>query len=156
MQKVKSSFFLQPHISPEMLSQTGQDTGACVQTFWIINNMEWKQRLGKKPKGEFINESWFFYTLWEIDLRYINCLLILYLSFFPALKIQCSSSAYELLEQIGEYVLVCRGNLQVKVRMQHLYSAFQRGEYESTLESLNFSPCSPLYLLVLCISQCFG
>ncbi|NWR74668.1 ANPRA protein, partial [Centropus unirufus] len=31
-----------------------------------------------------------------------------------ALKIQCSSSAYQLLEQIGEFVLVCRGNLQVK------------------------------------------
>ncbi|NXP09329.1 ANPRA protein, partial [Thinocorus orbignyianus] len=31
-----------------------------------------------------------------------------------ARKIQCSSSAYQLLEQIGEYVLVCRGNLQVK------------------------------------------
>ncbi|NXC44263.1 ANPRB protein, partial [Penelope pileata] len=31
-----------------------------------------------------------------------------------ALKIQCSSNAYQLLEQIGEYVLVCRGNLQVK------------------------------------------
>ncbi|NWU88835.1 ANPRB protein, partial [Upupa epops] len=31
-----------------------------------------------------------------------------------ALKIQCSSSAYQLLEQIGEYVLVCRGTLQVK------------------------------------------
>ncbi|NXH21867.1 ANPRB protein, partial [Bucco capensis] len=31
-----------------------------------------------------------------------------------ALKIQCSSSAYQLLEQIGDYVLVCRGNLQVK------------------------------------------
>ncbi|KFP12961.1 Atrial natriuretic peptide receptor 2, partial [Egretta garzetta] len=31
-----------------------------------------------------------------------------------ALKIQCSSSAYQLLEQLGEYVLVCRGNLQVK------------------------------------------
>ncbi|KAM9167232.1 atrial natriuretic peptide receptor 1-like isoform 2-T2 [Mergus octosetaceus] len=31
-----------------------------------------------------------------------------------ALKIQCSSSAYQLLEQIGEYVLVCRGNLQIK------------------------------------------
>ncbi|XP_071281893.1 atrial natriuretic peptide receptor 2-like [Agelaius tricolor] len=31
-----------------------------------------------------------------------------------ALKIQCSSSAYQLLEQIGEYVLACRGNLQVK------------------------------------------
>ncbi|XP_009977396.1 PREDICTED: atrial natriuretic peptide receptor 2-like, partial [Tauraco erythrolophus] len=31
-----------------------------------------------------------------------------------ALKIQCSLSAYQLLEQIGEYVLVCRGNLQVK------------------------------------------
>ncbi|KAK2528064.1 atrial natriuretic peptide receptor 2, partial [Columba guinea] len=31
-----------------------------------------------------------------------------------ALKIQCSSSAYQLLEQIGEYVLICRGNLQVK------------------------------------------
>ncbi|XP_009946044.1 PREDICTED: atrial natriuretic peptide receptor 1-like [Leptosomus discolor] len=31
-----------------------------------------------------------------------------------ALKIQCSSSAYQLLEQIGKYVLVCRGNLQVK------------------------------------------
>ncbi|XP_001509130.2 atrial natriuretic peptide receptor 1-like [Ornithorhynchus anatinus] len=31
-----------------------------------------------------------------------------------ALKIQCSSSAYQLLEQIGNYRLVCRGNLQVK------------------------------------------
>uniref|UniRef100_A0A7M4FES2 Guanylate cyclase n=1 Tax=Crocodylus porosus TaxID=8502 RepID=A0A7M4FES2_CROPO len=31
-----------------------------------------------------------------------------------ALKIQCSLSTYQLLEQIGEYVLVCRGNLQVK------------------------------------------
>ncbi|XP_026653805.1 atrial natriuretic peptide receptor 2 isoform X3 [Zonotrichia albicollis] len=31
-----------------------------------------------------------------------------------ALKIQCSTSAYQLLEQIGEYVLVRRGNLQVK------------------------------------------
>ncbi|RMB92451.1 hypothetical protein DUI87_31093 [Hirundo rustica rustica] len=31
-----------------------------------------------------------------------------------ALKIQCSSSAYQLLEQIGEYVFICRGNLQVK------------------------------------------
>nr|XP_020831893.1 atrial natriuretic peptide receptor 1-like [Phascolarctos cinereus] len=31
-----------------------------------------------------------------------------------ALKIQCSSSAYQLLEQIGDYTLVCRGNLQVK------------------------------------------
>ncbi|XP_065601277.1 atrial natriuretic peptide receptor 2-like [Cyrtonyx montezumae] len=31
-----------------------------------------------------------------------------------ALKIQCSSSAYQLLEQIGDYVLICRGNLQVK------------------------------------------
>ncbi|KAJ6669466.1 hypothetical protein lerEdw1_000014 [Lerista edwardsae] len=31
-----------------------------------------------------------------------------------ALKIQCSSTTYQLLEQIGEYVLVCRGNLLVK------------------------------------------
>ncbi|XP_039398701.1 atrial natriuretic peptide receptor 2-like [Mauremys reevesii] len=31
-----------------------------------------------------------------------------------ALKIQCSSNTYQLLEQIGEYILVCRGNLQVK------------------------------------------
>ncbi|KAL8203039.1 UNVERIFIED_CONTAM: hypothetical protein K2H54_036430, partial [Gekko kuhli] len=31
-----------------------------------------------------------------------------------ALKIQCSSTTYQLLEQIGEYILVCRGNLQVK------------------------------------------
>ncbi|OXB59218.1 hypothetical protein ASZ78_013304 [Callipepla squamata] len=31
-----------------------------------------------------------------------------------ALKIQCSSSTYQLLEQIGNYVLICRGNLQVK------------------------------------------
>ncbi|XP_039199384.1 atrial natriuretic peptide receptor 2-like [Crotalus tigris] len=31
-----------------------------------------------------------------------------------ALKIQCSSSTYQLLQQIGEYVLVCRGNLQIK------------------------------------------
>ncbi|KAJ8262235.1 hypothetical protein GJAV_G00164130 [Gymnothorax javanicus] len=31
-----------------------------------------------------------------------------------ALKIQCSSSAYYLLEELGGYVLQCRGNLQVK------------------------------------------
>ncbi|XP_029471260.1 atrial natriuretic peptide receptor 1-like [Rhinatrema bivittatum] len=31
-----------------------------------------------------------------------------------ALKIQCSSNTYELLEQIGDYTLVCRGTLQVK------------------------------------------
>ncbi|EMP30784.1 Atrial natriuretic peptide receptor 1 [Chelonia mydas] len=31
-----------------------------------------------------------------------------------ALKIQCSSNTYQLLEHIGEYILVCRGNLQVK------------------------------------------
>lgn len=34
---------------------------------------------------------------------------------FPALKIQCSSSAFYLLEEIGGYVLECRGTLQVKV-----------------------------------------
>lgn len=32
-----------------------------------------------------------------------------------ALKIQCSSSAFYLLEEIGGYVLECRGTLQVKV-----------------------------------------
>ncbi|KAM4706822.1 atrial natriuretic peptide receptor 1-like [Discoglossus pictus] len=31
-----------------------------------------------------------------------------------ALKIQCSSSTYDLLKQIGGYILVCRGTLQVK------------------------------------------
>ncbi|CAH2224178.1 atrial natriuretic peptide receptor 1-like [Pelobates cultripes] len=31
-----------------------------------------------------------------------------------ALKIQCSSSTHDLLKQIGGYVLVCRGSLQVK------------------------------------------
>lgn len=46
-------------------------------------------------------------------------------------------------------MLVCRGNLQVKVCMQHLYSAFQGGECESTLASLNFNPCSPLCLRVV-------
>lgn len=34
---------------------------------------------------------------------------------FPALKIQCSSSTFYLLEEIGGYVLECRGMLQVKV-----------------------------------------
>lgn len=34
---------------------------------------------------------------------------------FAALKIQCSSSAFYLLEEIGGYVLECRGMLQVKV-----------------------------------------
>lgn len=32
-----------------------------------------------------------------------------------ALKIQCSSTAFYLLEEIGGYVLECRGTLQVKV-----------------------------------------
>lgn len=32
-----------------------------------------------------------------------------------ALKIQCSASVFYLLEEIGGYVLVCRGTLQVKV-----------------------------------------
>ncbi|XP_073468365.1 atrial natriuretic peptide receptor 1-like [Aquarana catesbeiana] len=31
-----------------------------------------------------------------------------------ALKIQCSSSAYDLLKQIGGYILVCRGTLSIK------------------------------------------
>lgn len=35
----------------------------------------------------------------------------------PALKIQCSSSAFYLLEEIGGYVLECRGTLQVKVSL---------------------------------------
>uniref|UniRef100_A0A3B5M7R9 Guanylate cyclase domain-containing protein n=1 Tax=Xiphophorus couchianus TaxID=32473 RepID=A0A3B5M7R9_9TELE len=34
----------------------------------------------------------------------------------PALKIQCSSSAFYLLEEIGGYVLECRGTLQVKLQ----------------------------------------
>lgn len=34
----------------------------------------------------------------------------------PALKIQCSSSTFYLLEEIGGYMLECRGTLQVKVR----------------------------------------
>uniref|UniRef100_A0A8D0G9H7 Guanylate cyclase n=1 Tax=Sphenodon punctatus TaxID=8508 RepID=A0A8D0G9H7_SPHPU len=42
-----------------------------------------------------------------------------------ALKIQCSSNTHQLLEQIGEYILVCRGNLQVKVNMQHLSTPFR-------------------------------
>lgn len=36
-----------------------------------------------------------------------------------ALKIQCSSSAFYLLEEIGGYVLECRGTLQVKVSPPH-------------------------------------
>lgn len=36
------------------------------------------------------------------------------LGLFPALKIQCSSSAFYLLEEIGGYLLECRGMLQVK------------------------------------------
>lgn len=38
----------------------------------------------------------------------------------PALKIQCSSSTFYLLEEIGGYVLECRGTLQVKVRRHWL------------------------------------
>lgn len=34
---------------------------------------------------------------------------------FAALKIQCSSSAFYLLEEIGGYLLECRGMMQVKV-----------------------------------------
>ena len=36
---------------------------------------------------------------------------------FAALKIQSSSSAFYLLEEIGGYVLECRGVLQVKVSL---------------------------------------
>lgn len=36
---------------------------------------------------------------------------------FAALKIQCSSSAFYLLEEIGGYALECRGVLQVKVSL---------------------------------------
>lgn len=32
-----------------------------------------------------------------------------------AMKIQCSSSTYSLLEQFGGYVLICRGTFQIKV-----------------------------------------
>lgn len=37
------------------------------------------------------------------------------LTMSSALKIQCSSTAFYLLEEIGGYVLECRGTLQVKV-----------------------------------------
>lgn len=33
-----------------------------------------------------------------------------------ALRIQCSCSTFYLLEEVGGYVLECRGTLQVKVR----------------------------------------
>uniref|UniRef100_A0A8C4SL10 Guanylate cyclase n=1 Tax=Erpetoichthys calabaricus TaxID=27687 RepID=A0A8C4SL10_ERPCA len=36
-----------------------------------------------------------------------------------ALKIQCSSGSYCLLQEISGYVLTCRGTLQVKVKIQH-------------------------------------
>ncbi|KAJ0006126.1 hypothetical protein NQD34_013399 [Periophthalmus magnuspinnatus] len=37
-----------------------------------------------------------------------------------ALKIQCSSSAFYLLEEVDGYVLECRGTLQVKVSLVQL------------------------------------
>lgn len=39
-----------------------------------------------------------------------------------ALRIQCSSSTFYLLEEIGGYVLECRGTLQVKVRCRPVTS----------------------------------
>lgn len=61
MQDVKSSVCWQPYICPEMLSQRGQDTGACLWTFQITE--EWKQR-HEKQEVEFINESW---SLWDTE-----------------------------------------------------------------------------------------
>lgn len=56
----------------------------------------------------------------------------------PALKIQCSSSTFYLLEEIGGYMLECRGTLQVKVR--HHTSHLNTG-------STGSSGCSQVTLL---------
>lgn len=52
----------------------------------------------------------------------------------PALKIQCSSSTFYLLEEIGGYMLECRGTLQVKVR--HHTSHLNTGSTGSSLVTL--------------------
>lgn len=51
----------------------------------------------------------------ELECSFINLTFWHKVCVFPALKIQCSSSAFYLLEEIGGYVLECRGTLQVKV-----------------------------------------
>lgn len=51
--------------------------------------------------------------------------MVIYKYVFPlALKIQCSSSAFYLLEEIGGYTLHCRGMMQVKVRITPSHSNY--------------------------------
>uniref|UniRef100_A0ABM5FCS3 Guanylate cyclase n=1 Tax=Pogona vitticeps TaxID=103695 RepID=A0ABM5FCS3_9SAUR len=56
-----------------------------------------------------------------------------------ALKIQCSSNTYQLLEQIGEYILVCRGNLQVKGKGD-MITYWLEGKKPSTVQKKTPSP----------------
>ncbi|XP_062984801.1 atrial natriuretic peptide receptor 2-like [Elgaria multicarinata webbii] len=56
-----------------------------------------------------------------------------------ALKIQCSSSTYQLLEQIGEYILVCRGNLQVKGKGD-MITYWLEGKKAGTIQKKSLSP----------------
>ncbi|KAH0628370.1 hypothetical protein JD844_009443 [Phrynosoma platyrhinos] len=59
-----------------------------------------------------------------------------------ALKIQCSSNTYQLLEQIGEYILVCRGNLQVKGKGD-MITYWLEGKKPGTLRKKASSPSTP-------------
>ncbi|XP_044284060.1 atrial natriuretic peptide receptor 1-like [Varanus komodoensis] len=56
-----------------------------------------------------------------------------------ALKIQCSSNTYQLLEQIGEYILVCRGNLQVKGKGD-MITYWLEGKKAGTVQMKPLSP----------------
>lgn len=68
------------------------------------------------PNKSMTNYYWNKCWLLDTDLTFFflgwNKLVC---SIFAALKIQCSSSVFYLLEEIGGYVLECRGTLQVKV-----------------------------------------
>ncbi|KAM6473127.1 atrial natriuretic peptide receptor 2-like [Liasis olivaceus] len=57
-----------------------------------------------------------------------------------ALKIQCSSSTYQLLQQIGEYVLVCRGNLQIKGKGD-MVTYWLEGKKSGIIQKKNLSEC---------------
>ncbi|XP_042303603.1 atrial natriuretic peptide receptor 1-like [Sceloporus undulatus] len=59
-----------------------------------------------------------------------------------ALKIQCSSNTYQLLEQIGEYILVCRGNLQVKGKGD-MITYWLEGKKSGTIPKKASSPSAP-------------
>ncbi|XP_061473687.1 atrial natriuretic peptide receptor 1-like [Rhineura floridana] len=63
-----------------------------------------------------------------------------------ALKIQCSSNTYQLLEQIGEYVLVCRGNLQVKGKGD-MITYWLEGKKASTAQKKALSPSATSQML---------